>query len=146
MTFFWIIVVLGFAGVGFYTSNYGCALPPGCVREDPTPIMLNQTLQGELTTLHTYRLYALTIDQPTQVQISATSSFDNYLELYLGDSQSPMMQNDDGGSGLNALITATLAPGNYYVLLRPFSEGTGAFTLSVMGAPLGGAALPMAPM
>ncbi len=137
MNWIWIIVVLGAVGVGVYSSIFGWGLPSGCVSEPPTPITLNGTAQGEITTFHTYRLYELAITSQTQVSIAASSTYDNYLELYLGESDQAMLQNDDGGNGFNALISTTLAPGMYYILIRPFSDGTGPFTLTVTGTPVG---------
>ncbi len=98
--------------------------------EPPIPIMPNQQIQGTLTNDHTYRLYELGITQPSTVTISVNSSYDNYLELYAGESETPMAQDDDGGSGFNAQLTTTLQPNVYYILVRPFSSGTGPFTLT----------------
>ena len=56
--------------------------------------------------------------------IALTSGYDNYLELYQGESTTIFMENDDGGNGLNALITANLAPGVYYIVARPYGDGS----------------------
>ena len=39
--------------------------------------------------------------------------------------------NDDGGSGYNARISVNVAAGTYYIFIRQYSHGSGAYTLNV---------------
>jgi hypothetical protein len=127
------LIVLGGVGFAVWTSTSRTVAPTGCASTPPTPIQLNQVVQGELTTFHTRRAYELSLAQPTQVTIAATSSWDNFLELYLGSSGQIFLQDDDSGGGRNAMISAMLAAGTYTVVVRPFSNATGPFSLTVSG-------------
>jgi hypothetical protein len=92
---------------------------------------VNQPMQGELSTMHSHRLYELVAPGSMSVTISAQSSFDNILELYQGDSRDPIAQDDDSGSGTNALLSAQLAAGTYYVMVGSYSgSSTGPFTVT----------------
>jgi hypothetical protein len=104
-------------------------------RTDTIPIVLNQPVSGELTGFRTNQVYELALGQATAVTISVNGDFDNYLELYRENESNPFIEDDDSGSGLNAQLSSVLQPGIYYILVRPFSSGTGHYTLSVMGAP-----------
>ena len=99
--------------------------------------MLNETLHGELTTFHNFRLFELALTQQTQVTISVQSEWDNYLELFEGESEQAMLTDDDGGQNLNALITTVLNPGVYYISVCSYNDSTGDFSLSVTGVPAG---------
>ena len=121
-----IIPMLMFSGMSCGGSN-----------EPPVPLAINTPVQGTLSRAHPYRLYEIGITQPSQLTVSLNSQFDNYLELYAGDSQTPMMENDDGGSGLNAQLSTVLQPNIYYILVRPYSEGTGPFTITAAVMPVG---------
>ena len=79
--------------------------------------------------------YILPIDtEGTSVTIDMTSSeVDAWLYL-LEEDGSVVDVDDDGGSGLNARITQTLARGCYTIEATTFSPGdVGAYTLSVSG-------------
>lgn len=132
-----LAALIALAGVGVAIFMNAARSPGGASVASgvPEPIQLNQVLAGELTTFTTRRLYQLTVTEPTQVMISATSTWDNYLEVHMGPDASGMLlyQDDDSGGSRNALINALLAPGVYTIVVRPFSRATGAFTLNVTG-------------
>ncbi len=76
---------------------------------------------------------SLSAGQVYEFQLNATSSGglgDPYLNLY-GSSGILLTSNDDGGIGLNSLITYTATTsGNYYLGARAFSSGTGSYVVS----------------
>ena len=99
------------------------------------PITLNTPVTGDITWNHSWRFYEFTLIQPSRVNIAVNSAYDNYLELYQGESTTIFMQDDDSGSKLNAMINANLPAGVYYVVVRPYSDGSGPFTLTVTATP-----------
>jgi len=135
------VVVLLIAGIGsciYFVAN----APPARPVERP-PIGLNQPVQGEITYSQDHQVYELGITQPTAVTITVQSNFDSYLELYTYDNDStPFLQDDDSAGNLDAQISTTLEVGVYYVLVRPFSDGTGTFTVTVSAAGGGAGQIP----
>jgi hypothetical protein len=110
------------------------------------PIQINQQVNGELTSRITWQDYTLTLEQMTSLNISVTSSFDNYVEVYRGGTEEMLAHDDDSGDDRNALLNTTLPPGNYRIRVRPFSTGSGSFILVVTGIPMGqGPQVPTAP-
>jgi hypothetical protein len=83
---------------------------------------------GRLTLLCPRQSFALTVSERADVTIETNSSRDLVLELYDGDER--IAQNDDGGVGANARLVATIDPGVYRVVARPFESAVGAFTLT----------------
>ena len=76
--------------------------------------------------------YQLTLSGSTAVQIDLTSTaFDTYL-IVTNATGTVVAYDDDGGGGLNSLISATLAAGVYTIAATSYSAGeTGAYTLSI---------------
>ncbi len=129
-----MIVVLCI-GLGVFWMSGGMS---SCFAPDPIPMSLNAPVQGEVSTFTTYQIYELELFEPTVVSIAVTSGFDSYLEVYQGDSSTPLVQDDDSGSGLDAMIQTTLAAGVFYILVRPYDDDTGQFKLTALGKPGGG--------
>ena len=128
--------VLGIGLVGGIAAMVGAAASSSSSSSSssppPIPIPVNYPYQGTLGPSPNYNVHELLISQRGQVTINVTSSYDNYLELYNATSDTPFLENDDGGQGLNAQINTVLNPGTYYVLFRPYSSGnTGEYTLTV---------------
>ena len=70
-------------------------------------------------------IYSFELAAQSQVTINLTSSaFDAYLRL-LDDRGGEVARNDDEGSGLNSLITRTLAPGAYQIVATDANSGRG---------------------
>jgi hypothetical protein len=61
-----------------------------------------------------------------------SDDFDAYLELY-GPDEAELARDDDSGGSLNALITGFTLPatGDYTIVARPFSSGSGVYTLEL---------------
>jgi hypothetical protein len=61
-----------------------------------------------------------------------SDDFDAYLEL-LGPDKTEVARDDDSGGNLNALITGFILPatGEYTIVARPFSMGSGLYTLEL---------------
>ena len=133
-------------GAVVYYNTSGASCSRSCGGGPPVPIALNTPVQGQLTPFHSRQFYRLELTSPATVQIAVVGGFDNYLELFMGDSTTPMLTDDDSGGNLNARINATLPAGVYRILVRPFSEGRGSYTLTVMGIPMPGSPMPGLPM
>jgi anti-sigma factor RsiW len=74
--------------------------------------------------------YGLHVDRGGPVNISLTGDFDCYLRVLRNGVV--MFEDDDGGGGLNSLVSATLVPGDYVVQVGSFQNAAGgSFVLSV---------------
>jgi hypothetical protein len=117
--------------VGAHTLN---------VTQTTKPINFGQTINADLSAsdchlfdgsfYDTYTFFG-TADQ--QISILMTSSaFNAYLYLYRPNG-SKLLENDDGGGGTNALISATLpTAGTYTILANSLSAGeTGSYSLTL---------------
>ena len=87
------------------------------------------------------REYSFTLARRSKVTIDLTSNEDAYLYLRgVGRSSEFKMENDDGGDGTNARITATVSPSSvdYYLIEATTDERgrTGAFTLAITVSPI----------
>lgn len=94
-------------------------------------IEIGQTVSGRLSNSRDEWTFSGTAG--TVVNISLDGTFDTYLELY-GPSGSMVASDDDGGSGLNSLISGLTLPatGNYRIVARAFGgNGTGTYNLSL---------------
>lgn len=122
---------------------YTLKLEEGPAAAPTGTISIGDTVQGELTAedgvndqgarADAYRFEARA---GQRVVASLTSeAFDAYLQLYReGDGgRVSVAEDDDGaGEGTNSRLTATLEEGGTYVIeARAFSEGSGAYTLSL---------------
>ena len=113
--------------------------PAECVSSigtDPTGInfvgrLINSCNSENRTTAAFAQFYEFNVSQTQTVTINLFSAIDPF--LYLLDSRGNILfSNDDGGSGLNSLIQATLAPGRYTIEATTFSSGRiGDFTLNI---------------
>lgn len=118
--------VLGVALVGVIgLQAVGTNLAPGCPAE--RPIAANGVM-GALSLTCGRRSFALELAERSDVTLETISNRDLYLELYDGDAL--LFENDDGGQRLNARLVATLEPGAYRVIVRPYHSDVGAFLLT----------------
>ena len=91
--------------------------------EFPIPIAINDNPSNSLSAgaLHCYQFYGYTNQA---VAILVDGGFDSFLELY-DTSMVQLAFNDDGGAGLNSLLTFTPSyDGTYYLILRGFSTSS----------------------
>lgn len=77
--------------------------------------------------------FAVAVNERADVTLQTRSGHDLYLEVYLDDEL--VAQNDDGGPGLNPMLTETLEPGLYRALIRPYEDAVGGFVLLREDAP-----------
>lgn len=77
--------------------------------------------------------YTLRATEGQRLRIEMSSSaFDTFLELFDGNGQSVASDDDGMGEGTNSRLTHTFdRAGEYELQARAFSDGTGAYTLSV---------------
>lgn len=133
-----------------YTNTRGVQPAPAAPLPPLEYIQVNSTTSSFLDGANPRRRYLFNISQPGLVTIQLLSDFDNYLELYDATGANQLATDDDSGEGLNALLSRNLGPGQYSVLVRPYSDGTGPFTLIIMApaetaAPTAPIAPPAAP-
>ena len=113
--------------------------PAECVSSigtNPTGInfvgtLVNSCNSENRTTAAFAQFYEFNLSQTRTVTINLFSAIDPF--LYLLDSRGNILfSNDDGGSGLNSLIQATLSPGRYTIEATTFSSSQiGDFTLNI---------------
>ena len=85
-----------------------------------------------------YRDYPLRLQAGQRLRISAVSEdFDNMLQLFRQGESEPVAMDDDGGEGLNALLSYTPQTAGDYILrvLSYSNEGTGRFVVGVEALP-----------
>ncbi|WP_198648553.1 CARDB domain-containing protein, partial [Cyanothece sp. BG0011] len=128
-------------------NNNTFAVPFEVTTPPPPPIVgtisaIDETITGSLSVddaLNPTRSgrysddYTLTDVNPGEtVSIGLTAPFDTYLQLINADTQALITSDDDGGEGLNSLLTFTAeADTNYIVRVTSFSSGaTGDYTLT----------------
>lgn len=100
-----------------------------------TPIEYTQTVQGRLTTNVPVAVYRFTGQAGDVVTISADShDFDAYLTLSQPDSSVSLMEDDDSGGSLNALIGPYTLPvtGDYLGVVSSTDGSMGEFSLSLL--------------
>jgi hypothetical protein len=79
-------------------------------------------------------LFTFTAAAPGRHTIETGGQTDVVMKLFGPNSQTLLIaEDDDGGVGLNARITANLIPGRYFVQIRHFNtaSGSGSYTVSV---------------
>lgn len=124
------------AGIGAYSLGLREGPPPAAAE----PIAIGDTVEGELTAsdgksesdapADAWRFEGL---EGQRVRIDMTSDdFDTYLELF-DENRVSLDEDDDGGpEGTNSRITLTLPrTGSYIIEARAFSDGIGAYGLSL---------------
>jgi len=143
-----IVVVLVSVGVGLALV---AARPDGlsgissAFEGPPVPIAVTQQVPGTLTSAEPTRRYEFNITTPGTITIDVNGDFDSFLELFYEYETYPQWTDDDSGDNLNARILASVQPGRYTALVRPYSEGTtGSFTITV-SAPWEQAGMPPPP-
>lgn len=96
----------------------------------------NGLFEGGIQISGDYDWYKFTATCTGEYTIYTESSIDTYGELYTpeGAADGTMLAyNDDVGNGLNFSLTANLTAGNaYYLKVRRFASGTGAYILHVV--------------
>lgn len=130
------VTPLDAAGAGAYSLSLREGPPPAAAES----IAVGATVEGELTEsdgksesdtpADAYRFEGR---EGQRVRIDMTSDdFDTYLELF-DENRVSLATDDDGGpEGTNSRLTFTLPrTGSYIVEARAFSEGTGAYGLSI---------------
>jgi len=91
--------------------------------ENAVNLAITASIQGEISAEGEVDLYKFIVEQPGIHTIQTMGSTDVVMELYGPDSETDLIaQNDDGGLGRNALISAALQKGTYYVQVRHYSE------------------------
>lgn len=128
------IALLGVGGIVAFALLGSTMDSGGGTTDHGTPILVNtnQPVPGILTSTQPTRTYEFVTTQVGLVTVSVEGDFDSFLELYVGDESTPRWSDDDSGGSLNARIMASLEPGRYFALVRPFSEGTtGSYTFAV---------------
>ena len=125
-------------------GDYTLTLTVGLPTCSSTPIFLGVTsLRGELSTAdceapHRAGSYADlypfdgTLGDQVTIALTGDDLSDPYL-LLVGPDGSVVTENDDGGTGLNSLISGFTLPatGSYTIEATAFSDETGSYTLSL---------------
>jgi hypothetical protein len=118
---------------------YKLALAAGPEPAAAQPIEIGGAVEGELAEGDGKNeegvradVYRFNGREGQRVRIDMTSDeFDTYVELF-DDGRVSLAENDDGGEGTNARLTFSLPrTGAYLVEARAFSDGTGAYALSI---------------
>ncbi len=122
------------------SGAYSLALEEGPPPADAQPIAIGAAVDGELTEADGKSESDTPADawrfegrEGQRVRIDMTSDdFDTYLELF-DENRVSLDEDDDGGpEGANSRITITLPrTGAYIVEARAFSDGTGAYSLTI---------------
>ena len=94
-----------------------------------TPTALVDRRTSELTLTCPQRAFVLSVESERTVTLETRSSLDSYIELYRDGER--IGQDDDSGHELNARLTQKLAPGVYRIVVRPYAQSLGPFSLSV---------------
>ncbi|MDZ7630131.1 MAG: Ig-like domain-containing protein [Gemmatimonadaceae bacterium] len=82
------------------------------------------------------RRYSLTVSAPTAIRLDLLSTrFDPYLIVQAAGSATTLVEDDDGGDGLDSQILQVFDPGEYVITVTSATSGElGAFTLALSGA------------
>ncbi len=117
----------------------------GCA--DAFPISLGQRVPGYLEGT-ARRYYGFEITTTGQYRIFTSGTTDTIGEL-LDSNCNSIAEDDDGGTGLNFLITRDLSPGTYYTSVRGYDENSAGSYMLLVRSGGGGAdcasAVPIAP-
>ncbi len=94
-------------------------------------VTVGSSATGRIESSGDHDWFAVTLSAGQSYQFRLTStSLDSYLRLYSAGG-SLITYNDDGGGGLNSLITYTATSGGtYYLDAADYSSGTGSYTIS----------------
>lgn len=95
------------------------------------PLPLNSRIPDSLTKAGQNNYYSFILTETSTVKIYSESSFDTYGYLY-NSSQQQLIANDNSGGDRQFLMTSTLTPGKYYIMVRAYSSGTlGSYNLVI---------------
>jgi hypothetical protein len=100
------------------------------MRLDPSSTA--QAVAGGLSLLAMRAEHPLSLATSGSVVLATRSGADLYLELArVGEdgTRVRLAEDDDGGDGLDARIEASLEPGAYVVIVRPYAATTGPYLL-----------------
>ena len=116
-------------------SGGGATDDHGNSRSSATPVAAGSSTAGTLTD-GDVDYFAVTVSQAGTLTATTTGSTDTvgYLENASG---TRLDQNDDGGSGYNFRVSASVSPGTYYIRVRGFGSSTGSYSLGVSFSPSG---------
>lgn len=114
--------------VVLYPQVFGLGPPAGGCPETRR-IEPGSSVRGELTVLCQEQWFELTLDQSRLVEIETESDADGYFELFDGDGQRKIADDDDSGPGYNPMLAIGLEAGRYRLLLHPYRSGTGPYVL-----------------
>jgi len=116
----------------------GADMYPGlpAPKERATHLDVFADTHAEISTAGEEDLYEFTVARDGEHVIETFGSTDVVMSLFGPDSLTRLVaQDDDGGSGRNARITALLAPGTYYARVQHYSaQRTGEYRIRVMAA------------
>ena len=144
------IIARGLGGaLGNYSITVTCSSggsnPPPSSTYNMGSIACGQTVStNTITTGGDSYSFSGSAGQNVSIAMNGVNNYDTYLELYVNGSR--LAYNDDGGPGLNSLLTATLpSTSNYTIIARGLGGALGSYTISVTcggssGGPSGGSA------
>jgi hypothetical protein len=118
-----------------YTLNSAAVLPPTLESEpnddaaSANAINTNETVLAAIGVSCDYDWYVFSLSTTSSVSIG-TTGLDTAIEVY-DSGLNDLACDDDGGAGLESLITGCLAAGDYYVAVRGWSTTAGAYELTV---------------
>lgn len=96
-------------------------------------LTFGEAVEGELTTEVPFVIYAFegTADTVVDIVVSSGASLDSTLTLY-GPANDVLATNDDT-NGIDPALYGSVLPetGTYVVVVKPYSDGTGSFSLSI---------------
>lgn len=96
------------------------------------PVLEMKATQGSIGKSGERDLFTFSAAMPGRFMIETEGSTDVVMSLYGPNSQTNLLsEDDDSGSDRNAKIIADLNAGTYYVQVRHFGSGTGAYGIRV---------------
>ena len=108
----------------------------GDSQEEATRVTAGSATEGELEVGGDEDWFSFTTTGAANVEVNSAGGIDTVGELI--DAAGQRSENDDGGSGSNFRIAATVPGGTHYVRVRGYSSGTvGSYTLHVIVGPQG---------
>jgi tyrosinase len=115
------------------TGNYSIGVTTGAAPAVPELVVNGQLLDAAISAGSESDLYRFQASSQGDYIIETSGQTDTFLTLFGPDSQTARLaENDDGGFNLNSRISQSLAPGEYFVRVRHFSQqGTGPYQVSV---------------
>lgn len=102
--------------------------------KDFAPAITTGTVNGQIDYIYDRDMRMFTPDLSGSYSFYTTGTTDTFGTLYghSGISLTPLITNDDGGTGTNFKITCQLEAGvDYFIETRQYSTGTGSYTLHV---------------